>query len=159
MVMVLVRSFVISMVLWDQTLSKDGRKRILNTGSIQLATYPNVLRLARTIKTMEKVKDRLDRNKMVATHDRLRNMGFPNQMLIKYWKKMLNFMLTRWPSSQNLTKDQKNKRKQFVNWIANNFRKEDMMCILFSDKNMFDLYEIHNCQNPCIWTANRDDAD
>jgi transposase len=42
-------------------------KMIRDTGSIQLSTSPGTPRLARTSKTIEKVKHKLDQKKMVTT--------------------------------------------------------------------------------------------
>ncbi len=46
-----------------------------------------------------------------------------------------------------LSDDQKLKRKQFVNWVRTNFRKEDTLKILFSDEKMFDIDGVYNTQN------------
>ena len=65
-------------------------------------------------------------------------------------------MPTRWQSNQNLWK---NKRKRLVDWIGNNFRKEDTMRLLFSDEKICDLDSIYNFKNQRSWTASRDEAD
>lgn len=57
-----------------------------------------------------------------------------------------------------LTDQHKEKRIQFANWIRTNFRKEDTMKILFSDKKMFDIDGVYNCQNDRIWAINRSEA-
>ena len=58
-----------------------------------------------------------------------------------------------------LTDQHKESRKRFANWIRTNFRKEDMMKILFSDEKMFDIDGVYNSQNERIWAANRMEAD
>ena len=55
--------------------------------------------------------------------------------------------------------DQKIKRKKFVNWVQNNFRKEETMRILFSDAKFFDIDGVYNSQNDRVWTVDRADAD
>ena len=55
--------------------------------------------------------------------------------------------------------EHKNKRKEFVNWLGHNFRKEDTMRILFSDGKIFDLNGMYNSQNQRIWASSRDEAD
>ena len=46
-----------------------------------------------------------------------------------------------------LSNDQKIKRKKFANWVRKNFRKEDIMRILFSDEKFFDIDGVYNYQN------------
>ena len=46
-----------------------------------------------------------------------------------------------------LSDDQKLRRKQFVNWVRTNFRKEDTLKILFSNEKMFDIDGVYNTQN------------
>ena len=49
-----------------------------------------------------------------------------------------------------LTGEHKAKRLKFENWVRINFRKEDMMKILFSDEKLFDIDGIYNAQNDRI---------
>ena len=58
-----------------------------------------------------------------------------------------------------LTDENKAKRLKFSNWLRTNFRKEDMMKILFSDEKLFDIDRIYNSQNDRIWAVNRAEAD
>ena len=58
-----------------------------------------------------------------------------------------------------LTDDHKEKRMNFTNWIRTNFRKENMMNILFSDEKMFDIGGVYNSHNDRIWAVNRAAAD
>ncbi len=46
-----------------------------------------------------------------------------------------------------------------INWVDNNFRKEDTMRILFSDEKLFDVDGIYNSQNERIWAGIRNEAD
>ncbi|CAF2054397.1 unnamed protein product, partial [Rotaria magnacalcarata] len=59
----------------------------------------------------------------------------------------------------SLSDDQKIKRKQFANWIRNNFRKEETMRILFSDEKFFEIDGVYNSQNDRVWAVDRADAD
>jgi hypothetical protein len=59
---------------------------------------------------------------------------------------------------QKLTDEHKDKRKKFVNWVFNNFRKEETMRILFSDEKMFDVDGIYNSRNERIWAVSRVEA-
>ena len=58
-----------------------------------------------------------------------------------------------------LTDEHKSKRLKFANWLRTNFRKEDMMKILFSDEKLLDIDGIYNSQNNKIWAVNRAEAD
>ena len=58
-----------------------------------------------------------------------------------------------------LSDDQKIKRKQFVNRLRTNFRKEDTSRTLFSDEKFFDINGICNSENESVWEINRADAD
>ena len=45
---------------------------------------------------------------------------------------------------------------KFVNWVRRNFRKEDILGILFSDEKVFDLDGMYTAQNDRIWAGNRE---
>ena len=49
--------------------------------------------------------------------------------------------------------------KKKDNWVRTNFRKENMMKILFSDEKLFDIDGICNSQNDRIWVVNRAEVD
>jgi len=134
-------------------------KMIRDTGSIQLSTSPGAPRLARTSKTIEKVKHKLDRKKMVTTRGLAKEYGISKSSAHRILTKDLKLYAYKMTIEPKLTEEQKNKRKKIVNWIGNNFRKEDTMRILFSDEKMFDLDGIYNSQNQRIWAASRDEAD
>ena len=48
------------------------------------------------------------------------------------------------------TDEHKAKRLKFANWVRTNFRKEDMMKILFSKEKLFNIDGIYNSQNDRI---------
>ena len=58
-----------------------------------------------------------------------------------------------------MTNTEKLKRKKFANGLKTNFRKEDTLKILFSDKKIFDIDGVCNAQNNRMWAVDRDEAD
>ena len=58
-----------------------------------------------------------------------------------------------------LIDEHKEKRMKFANWIRTNFRKENMMNILFSDEKMFDIDGVCNSHGDRIWAVNCAAAD
>ena len=50
----------------------------------------------------------------------------------------------------SLSDDQKIKRKQFANWLRTNFRKKDILKILFSDEKCFDIDSVYNSENESV---------
>jgi len=50
-------------------------------------------------------------------------------------------------------------RKQFANWVKNNFNKDQTRKILFSDEKYFSVDGVYNAQNDRIWAVNRLEAD
>ncbi|CAM4774187.1 unnamed protein product [Rotaria magnacalcarata] len=132
---------------------------IRHTGSIQLSTSPGAPRLARTSKTIEKVKHKFDRKEMVTTRRLATDYGISKSSAHRILTEDLKLYAYKMTIEPKLTEELKNKRKKFVNWIGNNIRKEDTMRILFSDEKMFDLDGIYNSQNQPILAASRDEAD
>ena len=58
-----------------------------------------------------------------------------------------------------MTDTEKLKRKKFANWVGTNFKKEDILKVLFSDEKMIDIDEVYNAQNDRVWTVDRSEAD
>ena len=52
----------------------------------------------------------------------------------------------------------KAERKKFANCIRSNFRKKQIMRILFSDEKLFDIDSVHNVQNDRVWDPSRAEA-
>ena len=92
---------------------------IRETGSIQLSTSPGGPRFARTSKTIEKVKHKLNYQFGVW----LRTTASAHRIL----KDNLKLCACKITIEPKLTEEHKNKRKKFVNWLGHNFRKEDTM--------------------------------
>jgi hypothetical protein len=134
-------------------------KMIRNTGSIQLSTSPGGPRFARTIKTIQKVKHKLDQKKMVSVRCLANEYGISKSSAHRILKEDLELHAYKMTIKPKLTDERKSKRKKFINWVGNNFRKEDTMRILFSDEKLFDVDGIYNSQNERISVASRDEAD
>jgi hypothetical protein len=130
-----------------------------DTGSIQLSTPPGGPRFARTSKTIQKVKHKLDQKKMVSVRRLAKEYGIFKSSAHRILVDDLKPHAYKMTIEPKLTEEHKNKRKKFVNLVGNNFRKEDTMPILFSDEKIFDLDGMFNSQNQRIWAASRDEAD
>ena len=127
--------------------TKRWCKTICDTDSIQLSTSPDAPRLARTSKTIEEVKHKLDWKEMVTTRCLANNYGISKSSAHRILMEDLELYAYNVTIEPKLMEEHKNKRKEFVNWIDNNFREKDTMGILFSDKKIFDRDGIYNSQN------------
>jgi len=132
---------------------------IRDTGSIQLSTPPDGPRFARTSKTIQKVKHKLNQKKMVSVRRLAKDYSISKSCAHRILKDDLKLYAYKMRIEPKLTEEHKNKRKKFVNWVRHNFRKEDTRRILFSDEKIFDLDGMYNSQNQRIWAASRDEAD
>ena len=131
---------------------------IRETGSIQLSTPPGGPRFARTSKTIQKVKHKLNQQ-MVSVRSLAKDYSISKSSAHRILKDNLKLCAYKMTIEPKLTEEHKNKRKRFVNWVGHNFRKEDTMRILFSDEKIFDLDGMYNSQNQRIWASSRDEAD
>lgn len=129
------------------------------TGSIDLAKPPGRPRTIRTKGAIKKVKQRLQSRKKVSTRKLAIDLSMSRTSIQRILKSDLGLRAYKKIIEPRLTDEQKIKRKQFANWVRNNFRKEQTMNILFSDEKMFDLDGIYNSQNDRIWAVNRAEAD
>ena len=133
-------------------------KMIRKTGSIQLSTPPGGSRFARTSRTIQKVKHKLDQQ-MVSVRSLAKDYSISKSSAHRILKDNLKLCAYKMRNEPKLTEEHKSKRKKFVNWVGHNFRKEDTMRILFSDEKIFDLDGMYNSQNQRIWASSRDEAD
>ena len=131
---------------------------IRKTGSIQLSTPPGGPRFARTSKTIQKVKHKLNQQ-MVSVRSLAKDYSISKSTAHRILKDNLKLCAYKMRIKPKLMEEHKNKRKKFVNWIGHNFRKEDTMRILFSDEKIFHLHGMYNSQNQRIWASSRDEAD
>ena len=92
---------------------------IRETGSIQLSTSSGGPHFARTSKTIEKVKHKLNYQFGV--------WPWTTASAHRILKDNLKFCAYKMRIEPKLTEEHKNKRKKFVNWLGYNFRKEDTM--------------------------------
>ena len=72
-----------------------------------------------------------------------------NELELRTYKKVIEPLLFN---------DQKIKREKVANWVRTNFRKEDIMRILFSDEKFFDIDGVYNFQNDRMQGVDRADA-
>ncbi|CAF3539672.1 unnamed protein product [Rotaria socialis] len=134
-------------------------KMIRDTGSIQLSKPPGGPRFARTSKTIQKVKHKLNQKKMASVRSLAKDYSISKSSSHRILKEDMKLYPYKMRIEPKLTEEHKNKRKKFVNWVGHNFRKEDTMRILFSDEKIFDLDGMYNSQNQRIWAVSRDEAD
>lgn len=134
-------------------------KKFADSGSIEPSYSPGRPRTVRTKKIVKKVKTRLNGKKRVSVRILSRELKISKTTAHRILKKDLGCKAYKKTIKPLLTDDHKMKRKQFVNWIRTNFRKEDTMRILFSDEKMFDIDGIYNAQNDRICAVDRVEAD
>ncbi|CAF1415797.1 unnamed protein product [Adineta ricciae] len=96
-------------------------KMIRDTGCIQLSTTPGAPCLARTRKTIRKVKHKLDRKKTVSARSSANDYGISKSSVHRILTGDLGLYAYKVRSGPKLTDQQRKKRKEFVNWIDNSF--------------------------------------
>jgi hypothetical protein len=84
---------------------------ILNTGSTQLSTSSGAPRFARTSKTIEKVKHKLDQKKMVLSLRFAKEYGISKSSAHRILTEDLGLHVYKMTIEPKLTEEQKNKRK------------------------------------------------
>lgn len=132
-------------------------KMINETGSINLSVSSGRPRTARTNANIKKVKQKLQRKK-VSTRGLALDLGISHESARQILRDDLGCRPYQHVIEPALTEEHKEKRKKFANWIRTNFRKQETLKILFSDKKMFDIDGVYNTQNDRIWAVNRDEA-
>ena len=132
---------------------------IRRTGSIELAGTHGGPRIVRTKENMLKVKNRLRRKTEVSAGKLSMELGIFATSVRRILKVDLGLEPYKKGIEPSLFDDQKIKRKKFVNWVRNNFRKEETMRILFSDEKFFDIDGVYNSQNDRVWAVARADID
>ena len=129
-------------------------KMIFKTGSIQLSTLPSGPCFARTSKTIQKVKHKLNQQ-MVSVWSLAKDYSISKSSAHRILKDNLKLCAYKMTIEPKLTEEHKNKRKKFVNWVGHNFRKEDTM----RRRKIVHLDGMYNSQNQRIWASSRDEAD
>ena len=132
---------------------------IRESGSINLSKPSGRPRTIRTKGAIQKVKARLNRQKLVSSRKLARELGISRTTVQRILKNDLELKAYKMQIEPMLTDEHKAKRLQFANWIRTNFKKEDTMKFLFSDEKMFDIDGIYNSQNDRVWAVNRSEAD
>jgi hypothetical protein len=107
---------------------------------------------------IQKVKHKLDQKKLVSGRSLAKEYGMPKSSGHRIMKEELVLYPYKMIIKLKLTDEHNMKRKKFVNWDFESFRKEDTMRILFSDGKMFDIDGIYNFQNQRILVASRAEA-
>ena len=130
-----------------------------DTGSIELSSSPGRLRIIRTKGTITKVKNRLQQNKPIWTRKLAKEFNISRRSIERILRNDLGLFAYKKIREPKLTDEHKDKRKKFANWIRTNFRKEEIMKILFSDEKLFDIDGVYNSQNDRVWAVGRGEAD
>ena len=113
-------------------------KMIHETGSIQLSTPSDGPRFARTSKTIQKVKHKLNQQ-VVSVRSLAKDYSISKSSAHRILKDNLKLCAYKMRIDPKFTEEHKNKQKKFINWVGHNYRKEDIMRVLFSDEKIFDL--------------------
>ena len=73
----------------------------------------------------------------------------------KYSKKDLEYFPYKIIIKPFLVDTHKAERKIFANWVRSNFRKEQIMRVLFSEEKLFYIDSVYNVQNNHVWAPGR----
>ena len=117
---------------------------IRRSGSIQLSSPLYGPHTIKTKTNIQKVKTCLRRTTRALARRLSAELGISATSVRRIFKKPFETKIVVEPS---LSDDQKNKGKQFVNWVRINFRKEDILEILFSNEKIFYIDGVYNAQN------------
>ena len=98
----------------------------------------------RTKGVIQKIKHRLERRKPLSSRKTTRQLGISRTIIRRILRDDLGLRTYKVQNEPLLTNEQ---RVKFANWIRMNFRNENTMKRLFSDKTMFDIGGIYNSQN------------
>ncbi|CAF1949018.1 unnamed protein product [Rotaria magnacalcarata] len=128
------------------------------TGSINLRYSPGRPRTARTKGAINKVKKKLQENK-VSSRKLALELDISRTSARRILRDDLGCRPYKYLVEPALTQEHKEKRKTFANWIRTNFRKQETVKILFSGEKMFDIDGVYNTQSDRIWAVNRAEAD
>ena len=131
---------------------------IRQSDSIQLLGTPGGLRLVRTKENIQKVKNHLRLRQNISAGKLPRKLGISATSVRRILKIVLGLKSYKKIMKPSLFDDQKIRQKQFANWIRTNFRKEDILRILFSDEKFFDIDDVYNVDNEHMWAINRADT-
>ncbi|CAF2059441.1 unnamed protein product [Rotaria magnacalcarata] len=122
------------------------------TGSINLRYSPGRPRTARTKDAINKVKKKLQENK-VSSRKLALELGISRTSARRILQDDLGCRPYKYLVEPALIQEHKEKRKTFANWIRTNFRKQETVKILFSGEKMFDIDGVYNTQNYRIWAV------
>jgi len=129
------------------------------TGSINLSHSPGRPRTVRTKANISKVKCRLAQKKRVSTRRLTAELDISKTSAQRILREDLGCFPYKKIKQRKLTDLQKRKRVKFVNWVLNNYTREDIKKWLFTDEKYFDLDGVYNVQNDRIWAVVREGGD
>jgi len=129
------------------------------TGKINLRKPVGRPRSVRTKTTIRKVKQLVKKRKNVSVRKLANKLKTSKTTIHRLLKTDLKYKAYKIRKQPALTNKHKLNRKQFANWVKNNFNKDQTRKILFSDEKYFSVDGVYNAQNDRIWAVNRLEAD
>ena len=105
-------------------------RRIREVGTIDLVNPRGCSRTIRTKATIQKIKRRLNRRKLLFSRKVARALGISRSSVQGILNNDLELQTYKMQKEPLLTDEHKEKRMKFANWIQTNFRKESTMNIL-----------------------------
>ena len=115
--------------------------------------------MIRTQAVIQKVKRKMNRNIPSFAVKLAAELNLSEATVRRILNEDLKLISYKMTVQSSLPNQHKKNRKKFANGIRTNFRKDNTMKILFTDKKMFDTDVVHNSQNQGIWAANHEEAD
>ena len=119
-------------------------KAVRDTGSINISNPSGRQGTIRTKRAIQKIKHRLKRRKLVSSQKTACQLCISRTIVRRMLRNDLGLRVYKVQNEPLLTNEHKEKRVKFANWIRTDFRKENTMKILFSDKKMFNIDGIYN---------------
>ena len=104
------------------------------------------------------MKTPLNRRNLLSSRKLAHELGTSQGSVQRILKNTLKLQAYKMQNEPMFTDEHKAKRLKFAKWARTNFRKEDMMKVLFSDEKLFDIDGIYNSQHDRIWAVNRAEA-
>ena len=118
------------------------------------------LRTHQVLQASSERLEQLERSKLeqiLVEESQFENCASFGQASTECWRQILSIVPTR--RVQPLVIDAlKAERKALAYWIRANFRKEQIMRILFSDEKNFNIAGVDNLQNDRVWALSRSEA-
>ena len=126
-------------------------KMIDQTGTVSTSHSPACPRIIRTSATIDKVRNRLKGRGRVSARKLSKELKLSCTSIQRILKDDLRFFPYKIIIKPFLTNAHKAERKRFANWLRSNFRKEQIMPILFSQEKLFHIDGVYNVENDRVW--------